>query len=190
MNDRDDNPFAPPISPIQDVRHPKLDYPFGKLTIPWVIALYFGIGVSAGAFFAYALSIHFTHGDLHPLVKPVMSCPLVDDKDDLAGLLSFSCSFSVCAILAASKAYKNWHTWLIAFPSARLCVAAFIRSSLFLAPVWVIGVWFFEFHDNFLPGCRSWFEIACLTGLASFHWFQFKRLMEYGAHFLGAFQAD
>ena len=167
------NPYAPPIA--EGLRRPPVAYPLGKLTIPWIIALNIGIGWAIGSLFTYLLSFYFSGRDLHPFLQSLMSTSLVHDTDDLAGLLCYSISFGVCATYTAYRAFRAWHTWLLAFPPFRASVKAFVRSSVLLAPAWIVAGWFFEVYRRDLPGDGNWPAIACLTGLASFHWFLLQK---------------
>ncbi len=175
MNSGNHNPYAPPIA--EGLRRPPLAYPLGKLTIPWIIALNIGIGWAVGSLFTYVLSFFFSGRDLHPFLESLMSTPLVQDTDDLAGLLCYSVSFVVFAIYTAHRAFRAWQTWLLAFPPFRPTVKAFVRSSVVLAPAWMVAGWFFEVYRHDLPGDGNWPAIACLSGIASFHWFLFQKLM-------------
>jgi hypothetical protein len=177
MNSGDHNPYVPPIVPMEEVRWATLAFPLGKLTIPWIIVLNIGIGWAVGSLFTYILSFYFSGSDLHPFIKPLMSFPFVQDTDDLAGILCYSSSFVVFAIFTAHLASRRWHTRLLPFPPFGPCVMVLIRSTLLLAPVWVVAGWFFEVYRHDLLGDGNWPAIACLTGIASFHWFLLQKLL-------------
>jgi hypothetical protein len=152
-------------------------YPLGKLTIPWIIVLNIGIGWAVGSLFTYVLSLYFSDRDLHPLVEPLASFPLVHDRDDLAGLICYSVSFIVFALFTIHLVCRAWRSRLLTFPSFGSCAKVFIGSSLLLAPIWAWAAWFFETHRHDLPGDGNWPAIACLTAIASFHWFLLQSLM-------------
>lgn len=174
MNSGNHNPYAPPVG---EVRHPPLAYPLGKLTIPWLIALNIGIWWAVGSLFTYVLSFYFSGRDLNPFLESLISTRLVQDTDDLAGLLCYSVSFGFGAIYTAYRAFRAWHTWGLDFPPFRSSVKAFLRSSVILAPAWIVAGLFFEVYRRHLPGDGNWPAIACLSGIASFHWFYFQKLL-------------
>lgn len=152
-------------------------YPLGRLTIAWILGLNLGLGWSAGSLFTYVLSLHFARHDPPSVVQRLLSFPLIGDLDDLAGLLCYSASFGIFAVLAIHLAVRAWWTRRLPYPQPRSLSVGFLRASILLAPVWVWTAWFFENYRHDLPGDGNWPAIACLTGIASFHWFLIQSLM-------------
>ena len=174
MKNGHDNPYA---APVEEVQHPPLFYPLGKLTIPWMIAFNIGLGWSVGSLFTYALSFYFSDRNVPALLESLMSTPLVNDTDDLAGLLCYSCCFLFFAREAAPGIFKARHTWQLPFPPFLPTVKAFVRSSVLMAPAWIVAGVFFGVYRNRLPGDGNWPAIACLSGIASFQWHLFHQFM-------------
>ena len=156
-----------------------IHYPLGKATIPWMIALNLGIGWSSGSFFTYVISLHFRASGVPLFLQRFYEYSLVNDQDDLAGLLCYTSTFSVFLILAVHQTLRYKHSLRLPLPKLRPTGIAFLKSTILVTPIWVCVGWFFEEHRYGLAGDGNWPAIAGLTGIASFHAFLFQSLMPY-----------
>lgn len=154
-----------------------IEHPLGKLTIPWMFLLFLGTAWSLGSISTYVLSLYFRVGGIDSSLDPLFESSLVSDQDDLAGLLCYTVTFSLFLILAIVQGFKKRESLRLAFPNVLSMGGAFLKATLFYAPVWLIAGWFFENHRFKLPGDGNWLAIAVLTAIASFHWYRFKSLM-------------
>jgi hypothetical protein len=166
------DPYTPPAASLEPQRlYSQMEFPLGKLTVPWILLLALGAGWSLGSMATYALSLYFRgFWGATRLPGPLPSLPLVGDWDDLAGLICYTLSFALSGLLATGQARRNWPSWRLAPPPARICGRSFVSATLLLAPVWAGAAGIFERWRTRLPGDGNWPAIACFTGIGVIHW--------------------